>query len=195
MSGRAPLPILPALITAALLLLAGCASYRQVVLPLGSPLIELKDQDQALALRFLNELELQRLFGVKANPFLTRRSLLPYPRLLVFELTAANRGAARLQWSLHGCELSFGGKILLPATPAGLVSYWENKDRNPETSRTRSQIIEKYMLPAASTVYPGEVLRGYLMFRAARNPEGPVLVKIVLSVEGRKLAFDFEYLF
>jgi hypothetical protein len=192
---RTPLAILVALITAALLLPAGCASYRKVLLPLGSPLVEHKDQDLALSLRFLNELELQRLFGVKANPFLSRRSLLPYPRLLVFELAAANREAARLQWSLRGCELAFGGKILLPVSPAALGAYWESKDRNPETSRTRSQIIEKYMLPAASTVYPGEVLRGYLVFRAARNPQGPVLVKIVLTVEGRKLPLDFEYQF
>jgi hypothetical protein len=195
MRSRTSLPILLALITANLLLLAGCESYRKILLPLGSPLVEHKDQDLTLGLRFLNELELERLFGVKANPFLSHRSLLPYPRLLVFELAATNREAARLEWSLHGCELTFGGKILLPISPAGLGGYWESKDRNPETSRARSQLIEKYMLPQASTVYRGEILRGYLVFRAARNPQGPTQVKIVLSVEGKKLPFDFEYQF
>jgi hypothetical protein len=192
---RDPLSILFALVTAALLLPAGCASHRKVLLPSGSPLIEQKDQDLSLGLRFLNELELERLFGVKGNPFLPRRSLLPYLRLLVFELTAVNREAGRLRWSLRGCEIAFGGKILLPIAPAGLAAYWESKDRNPETSRTRSEIIAKFMLPPESTVYPGEVLRGYLVFRAARNPQGPARVKIVLSVEGKKQQFDFEYQF
>ena len=185
---RIPLPLLPALMAAVLMLPAGCASYRHVALPLGSPLIEREEQDLTLSLRFVNELELRRLFGAKTNPFLTRRWLLPYPRLLVFELAAAHRGAVRLQWSLKGCELSMGGKILLPMSPAGLGGYWESRDRNPEANRARTQILEKHMLPASAIVYPGEVLRGYLVFRAAGDPAGPVRVKIVLSMQNLQLS-------
>ena len=185
-----------------LITITSCATNKMAVKPIESKLKTISDNNITIALKFMSEKELLKLFGKENNPFVSPVSFLKSNRLMVFKLDIMNKGYSGSAIYLNKIELQYGGINARPFNRFQLANFWDPRlKKQPEYKRWNISIlrnvIDKNVFDNKTLIKKGDSMAGYLVFKGQFPDYGKAVIYIpIFDKSGRVLKrYEIEFEF